>query len=400
MELVHGCAHRFVAGYAFVSRRRGWWTASGSFPGPISWTGSGVGNGFEPAQADVRKQSAAGKSSLRLAMNACNAAAGAESAVGFLPAPVSFEVVRRHYVRATAPAAHGPPDAVLGGRGEGSWPASESGASLSLFPPLPDAAALILAFSKRLFGLARMILRRALEAVTTALDRQAAIALIRPRQVGKTTLTRDIARRTGALYLDLESAADRAKLAAARLFLAEYEDRLVVLDEIHRAPGLFLKLRGIIDEGRQLRVLTRLSARGSASLASARRHHCDGGKEAARDIAQTIYHSAGTCAMGPGPNAVVDERLHVYGIGGLRVVDTSVMRVITSGNTNAPTIMIAEKVADMIRADAPWSGFGWRPRGCFMSKHRTSRKSVASGRAGTSSIMGASGTAIPGRSAP
>jgi predicted AAA+ superfamily ATPase len=98
-----------------------------------------------------------------------------------------------------------------------------------------------------------MLQRSALGLVRAALQRQAAVALIGPRQVGKTTLALQIADETEgrAVYLDLEARQDRDKLLEPALFLQNYEDRLVILDEIQRVPELFPVLRGLIDRGRR-----------------------------------------------------------------------------------------------------------------------------------------------------
>lgn len=100
-----------------------------------------------------------------------------------------------------------------------------------------------------------------------ALAQSPAVALLGPRQVGKTTLALEVGKSRDALYLDLESEQDRAKLAQPELYLADHQDKLVILDEIHRAPNLFPVLRGLIDRGRRAgRKSGQYLLLGSASL--------------------------------------------------------------------------------------------------------------------------------------
>ena len=96
-----------------------------------------------------------------------------------------------------------------------------------------------------------MIPRLVKNEIKQALEYQSAVALIGPRQVGKTTLAYEIAREYKALYLDLENQNDRNRLRNPVLFLESMENRLVILDEIHRMPELFQTLRGIIDAGKR-----------------------------------------------------------------------------------------------------------------------------------------------------
>ncbi|WP_414652220.1 GMC family oxidoreductase [Ideonella sp.] len=121
-------------------------------------------------------------------------------------------------------------------------------------------------------------------------------------------------------------------------------------DDTARMVRGFKRMREILQQ-------PALAALGGREVARSANAHSDAEIESfVRNYADTIYHPVGTCRMGPGggadEGAVVDARLRVHGIAGLRVVDASVMPRIVSGNTNAPVIMIAEKAVDMIREDA------------------------------------------------
>lgn len=112
-----------------------------------------------------------------------------------------------------------------------------------------------------------MIDRRIKTELSELLDSTPAVALLGPRQVGKTTLALTVAEQRPSIYLDLESHADRARLAEPELYLAEHEDKLVILDEVHRMPDLFQSLRGLIDRGRRRgRRAGRFLLLGSASI--------------------------------------------------------------------------------------------------------------------------------------
>jgi hypothetical protein len=109
--------------------------------------------------------------------------------------------------------------------------------------------------------------RRVQPAVCENLREFPAVALVGPRQVGKTTLAEQIAAERSAVYLDLESPGDRDKLADPILYLSAHEDKLVVLDEVHRLPEVFQALRVLIDKGRRRgRRAGRFLLLGSASM--------------------------------------------------------------------------------------------------------------------------------------
>jgi choline dehydrogenase len=137
-------------------------------------------------------------------------------------------------------------------------------------------------------------------------------------------------------YVRLKNADARAAPAIALNYLSTDTDRKVAVDalrltrKIVAAPALMRYQPQEFKPGANLQTDEQLL-------------------QAAGDIGTTIFHPVGTCKMGRDPMAVVDMHLNVYGIAGLRVVDASVMPTITSGNTNSPTIMIAERAGDLIR---------------------------------------------------
>lgn len=151
-----------------------------------------------------------------------------------------------------------------------------------------------------------MIDRRIYAELAERLEETPAVALIGPRQVGKTTLALEIAEARPSIYLDLESDADRAKLSEPELYLSEHEDKLVILDEVHRLPNLFQILRGLIDSGRRKgRRAGRFLLLGSASIDLLRQS----GESLAGRISYLEMHALDALEVGQGQV----ERLWVRG---------------------------------------------------------------------------------------
>lgn len=112
-----------------------------------------------------------------------------------------------------------------------------------------------------------MLQRAKLQELSRLLAEFPAVALLGPRQVGKTTLALELGKGRPSLYLDLEDDSDRAKLASPAHYLAEHQDKLVILDEVQRMPNLFKALRGIIDKNKRAgRKQGQFLLLGSASL--------------------------------------------------------------------------------------------------------------------------------------
>ena len=139
--------------------------------------------------------------------------------------------------------------------------------------------------------------------------------------------------------MTLASADPQALPLVDPAFLADEDDLQRLVRGVRRMREILSQpaLAGL--GGREL--ARSASAQSDAEIAAFVRRHAD-----------TVYHPVGSCRMGPGPLDVVDAQLRVHGLQGLRVVDASVMPRIVSGNTNAPTIMIAEKAVDLLRQDA------------------------------------------------
>ncbi len=112
-----------------------------------------------------------------------------------------------------------------------------------------------------------MISRWISDRLLRSISQTPAVALLGARQVGKTTLAKTIARDQNSIYLDLESPEDLLKLSDPSNYLRGHRDKLVIIDEIQRAPDLFMALRGLIDENRQLgRKSGQFLLLGSASM--------------------------------------------------------------------------------------------------------------------------------------